>query len=324
LAGRGLPTIFRKTASIRTGLTYALIAIALGALFALLLSRTINRQLLLLFQGAQRFSQNQLKKPIPVVTENEIGTVTRAFNEAMRKVDQQQEDLRQAVSARDEFFSVASHELKTPITSLKLRLHLMEKQLDGISKEEGTKLGRSLQLAGKQVDRLVTLMNKLLDVSRVRSGKLDPSREEFDLSVAMEELIEQCAPDFEAAGCEPQVEIEPGIVGCWDRLRIEQVVLNLISNALKYAPGSPVRFALKREEGNAVLSVRDRGIGIPLNQQERIFDPFERIVDCREVTGLGLGLFIAKEIVTAHRGRILLKSASGEGSEFTVVLPDRA
>ena len=235
-------------------------------------------------------------------------------------------DLRKAVRDRDDFLSIASHELRTPLTTLSLEIQSLKRALDkrpkGISKTG--RLERSAEVAENQINRLITLVEELLDVSRLASGRLRVEPTEFDLSDLVREVASRLKPSLDAAGCALSVEARARAVGSWDRLRVEQVVANLVSNALKYGPGNPVEMSVTRETECACLKVRDYGIGIAPQDQRRIFQRFERAVPMSHYSGFGLGLWIAREIVAAHGGSIDVDSELGRGATFTVRLPLRA
>jgi signal transduction histidine kinase len=161
----------------------------------------------------------------------------------------------------------------------------------------------------------------MLDMSRIDSVKLTIQLEEFDLSEAVTEIYEQLKPQFDNAGCEVKLYKTSGVRGRWDRFRIEQVVLNLLTNALKYGAGKPVEIRVDVINASAIISVRDLGMGISPENHSRIFERFERATDMNSISGLGLGLYITQHIVQRHGGKIRVDSAIGEGATFTVELP---
>ncbi|GEM_PF-1088490 len=246
------------------------------------------------------------------------GLVLVYHNVTDRHLAEQQ--LRDAVAVRDEFLSIASHELRTPLTSLKGQLQLGQRRLQrGAQPEE---IAISLTLAEQQVNRLARLVGELLDVSRLASGRFGivPVAVEIEPLVRRVVEAERAAEpphpiDFSGAGTESEIRADPD--------RLEQVLVNLIQNARKYSPpGSPIRVRVRIEPEAVTIAVQDRGIGVPLADQERIFQPFHRASNIdRGVSGLGLGLYIAAEAVRAHGGAIEIDSFPGEGSTFTVRLP---
>jgi signal transduction histidine kinase len=231
--------------------------------------------------------------------------------------------LESAVAQRDEFMSIASHELKTPLTSLKLQAQVGERSLarGDPAFQSPDNLRKLMRSTNKQLDRLGRLVEDMLDVSRVNTGKLTLSPERMDLSALVGDLVDRFESQLAEAGCEVTSEIEPGVVGLWDGYRIEQVVSNLLSNVIKYGRGCPVRISLFQDGKAATLEVSDRGPGISSEDQRRIFDRFERAANAKHIGGLGLGLYISKQIVERHGGKIEVESRRGGGSTFRVALP---
>jgi signal transduction histidine kinase len=235
------------------------------------------------------------------------------------------QDAQAAIAARDEFLSIASHELRTPLTPLLLNVQslLQSKKPaeEPISRRQlVTVLGRS----EKQVRRLATLIDRLLDVSRIGSGGLRLQLEDsVDLAEIVREFAERFSDDVARAGSTLEVLGDSSVIGRWDRLRIEQVVTNLLTNAIKYGAQGPVTIHVLGGDETATLSVRDHGIGIPPDKLPRIFNRFERAVSSRSYGGLGLGLYITRQILDAHGGSIAVVSQEGAGSTFTVELPLR-
>jgi PAS domain S-box-containing protein len=227
-----------------------------------------------------------------------------------------------AVQLRDEFLSVASHELKTPLTPLHLKLNLLSRELSQSNGEQQTeRLQRHVEVARRQVHKMSTLINALLDVSRLSQGKLKLEPSDMDLGEVVGEVVAWFAPEAARTGSALRVEGERRVPGWWDRLRLEQVVTNLISNAIRYGAGRPIGARVEVEGDRARLVVHDEGIGVPPESLERIFGKFERAVSDRHSGGLGLGLYITRSIVEAMGGSIRVESHPGEGSTFTVELP---
>ncbi|MCP3058976.1 GAF domain-containing protein [Myxococcus sp. K38C18041901] len=231
-------------------------------------------------------------------------------------------DAQAAVRLRDEFLSVASHELKTPLTSLKLQHGLIDRALGPDSRE---KVAPRLSTAIRQVQRLASLVDHLLDVSRVSLGRLALEPTEVDLGQAVRDAVDRMEEVFAVAGCSVRVEIPEPLQGRWDSLRLDQVLVNLLTNAAKYGAGRPVQVSAAAEgEARVRLSVRDEGIGISETDLPRLFGRFERAVSERHYGGLGLGLYISRQIVEAMGGSIEVESREGVGSVFTVLLPRSA
>lgn len=242
-----------------------------------------------------------------------FGTSTE-IDELKRTRDQ----LEQALGARDEFLSIASHELKTPLSALKMQLQMAQMRQDHLVEEE---LKKIFDMCVKQTDALTSLVNLLLDISRVQNGQFVLSRKELSLSDLVSDVIGRFREQLAAAHIEVSTEVETGVVGCWDRSRIEQVVTNLLSNALKYAPNSAVKVSLKRLGSQAELIVQDAGPGIAIGKQIHLFERFDRAGLSDSNGGLGLGLFIVKQIVDAHGGHVSLESEPGKGTRVSVRLP---
>ena len=228
------------------------------------------------------------------------------------------EEARQAVGLRDEFLSVASHELKTPLTSLKLQHSLIFKSLSPACREF---VGARLSKAMRQVERLSSLVDSLLDVSRIGAGRLGLEPVEMEFTALLREVMERLSEVFAQAGCRVDFPDTPPVHGYWDPLRLDQVLVNLLSNAAKYGAGKPIHVRVTVEGERTRLTVRDEGIGIAPGDLPRLFSRFGRAVSERHYGGLGLGLFISKQIVEAMQGSIRVESEPARGSTFTVELP---
>lgn len=232
-------------------------------------------------------------------------------------------NLKAALNARDEFIAVATHELKTPLTTLQLALYGISKAFDGAIDKD--KILSRIEKAKMQGDRLEALIKNLLDVTSIGAGKM---RLELKPDVNLSQLIQNISKKYEdeiaKSGSSLLKNIEPNIIGTWDDFRLEQVITNLISNAVKYGNGKPIEVHLRRSGQNAVLEVRDQGIGISEDKQKKIFERFERAVSETSYSGLGLGLWIVKEIVTAFNGKVWVTSTLNKGSCFSVELPIKA
>ncbi len=223
----------------------------------------------------------------------------------------------ESIRIRDEFIAVASHELKTPLTPLLLQLETALR-MPGALQGETPKL---IEGAHRQVMRLSHLVNELLDASRLNSGQLELHPIRSDLAQVTRETAESFVAQARNAGAEVRIEAPGPIMACFDRLRIEQVLSNLIRNAITFSERRPIEIKIIARPEKARIEVRDHGIGISKDIQERIFDRFERGVPSRNYGGLGLGLYIARKIVSAHEGQISVQSAPGQGSTFSVDIP---
>ena len=180
---------------------------------------------------------------------------------------------------------------------------------------------KSVESSDRQVNRLTSLIDDLLDVSRISSGKLTLNKEKFSLDEMVEEVVSHYNHQFKESQSTINVQVEKNLMGFFDKVRIEQVFINLLTNAAKYAPKKPIDVELKRVGNFACLSVKDQGQGISAVDQKRIFDRFERVRDRDNVGGLGLGLYISRQIVDAHQGQIRVESEIGKGATFMVQLP---
>jgi signal transduction histidine kinase/PAS domain-containing protein len=227
-----------------------------------------------------------------------------------------------AIRLRDEFLSIASHELKTPLTPLSLKLQMLGREM---RKQPDSPLRRSVEdyvaTGARQVKKLSELVSDLLDVTRISGGKLRLEFEDVDLATLVREVVARHEPEAARLGSSLALDVQGTVVGRWDRLRLEQVITNLVDNAIKYGAGKPVQVQVQVSDSRAVLCVRDEGIGIAPEYLPRIFGRFERAVSERHYGGLGLGLYITRTIVEAMGGHIDVESRPGEGSLFTVELP---
>ena len=230
------------------------------------------------------------------------------------------EALRQAVAARDQFMSIASHELKTPLTSLQLQLQSLERTLNAGSPEPG-RVAQRLKTATRSTERLGELVNRLLDVSRITGGRLELAREDVDLVEVVHEVVGRFRESLRESGSRLDVVAPASVRGRWDRMRIDTIVTNLLSNAIKYGEGKPIEVRVEGRDATALLTVKDHGIGIAPSDQARIFDRFERAVPERHYGGFGLGLWVARLVAEEHGGRIRVQSAPGQGSTFSLELP---
>ncbi len=231
----------------------------------------------------------------------------------------------EALRVRDDFLSIASHELKTPLTSLTLQVHLLARILNKVTDlgPEKERVDRAVSATLRQVDRLSAQVDDLLDITRIRGGRFRINPEEVDLTRVVREVVARFETELERGGYQLDIETQSPVRGVWDRYRIEQVIVNLLTNAMKYGESRPITIRVWAENGHAVVCVRDRGIGIPPDAQGHIFERFERSVPAERFAGLGLGLFIVKQIVDAHKGSIAVESEPGKGSTFTLRLPLR-
>ncbi|ABC81396.1 PAS domain-containing sensor histidine kinase [Anaeromyxobacter dehalogenans] len=241
-------------------------------------------------------------------------TERRKIEERARLWRKAQEEVRE----RDEFLSVASHELRTPVTALQLQLlhRAALRSGEGLPPDVVDRL----ETLERQTRRLAALVGELLDVSRMRLGKIELRREALDLAEVARDAAGHAQGDLARSGSKLALDLQP-VTGAWDRTRLEQVIANLLVNAAKFGQGRPIALHVTGDDGTARVRVSDQGIGIAPEQQVRVFDRFARAVPAQNFGGLGLGLYIARQIVEAHGGTIEVASTPGAGATFTVDLP---
>lgn len=235
---------------------------------------------------------------------------------------QMETDLRQAIRTRDEFLSIASHELRTPLSTLSLHTESLQRSLqhDGPVASDRERLLHRLTIVQDQAQRLENIVESLLDVSRMARGRLPMHLEPVDLVEVAQDVVRRLTDEAARVGTDLTLQADGPLTGQWDRMRLDQVVTNLVANAIKYGRGKPVEVRLAREGPTARLTVRDFGIGIDPGDHERIFGQFERAVSEDHYGGFGVGLWIARQIVDAFHGTITVASRPGEGACFTVTL----
>jgi PAS domain S-box-containing protein len=233
-----------------------------------------------------------------------------------------EQTLREAISLREDFLSVASHELRTPLTSLRLELENLSRFVRRTGGETAPGVAGRVERIDTQAARLNHLIDELLDVSRLAAGRLELQIEEVDLADVVREVRARLADEAQRRGCAISVRPPDGkVTGAWDASRLDQVITNLLSNAIKYGAGKPIEITLDMAEDRVRLAIHDHGLGIPVEDQDRIFRRFERAASSRNYAGIGLGLWIVKQIVDALGGAITVDSRPELGSTFTVELP---
>jgi two-component system OmpR family sensor kinase len=238
---------------------------------------------------------------------------------AALRLQHSQRELQKAINHRDNFISIASHELKTPLTSLKVYAEVLLRQFE---KKGDNKTAEYLRKMNRQIDKLNLLIQDLLDVSRIQTNQLTFRTEKFDINDMAKEVIENTQQITDHHHITLVGSIKKRAWG--DKDRISQVLMNLLTNAIKYSPhAKKVIVTLKETKQYAIITVRDFGIGINKDHQKKIFDRFYRINGTNEQTfpGLGIGLFISQAIVKRHGGEILIKSTQGKGSTFSFTIP---
>jgi signal transduction histidine kinase len=256
---------------------------------------------------------------------SDVRLVTEAAGAAALAVQhvRVRESLAKAVQVRDEFLSAASHELRTPLTPLKMQAQVLARLVAGrdgrwVKPDELTWL---VEGACKKVSKLLKVTEDLLNVARVGAGELTLKRSRCDLAAIAREASARYREEAEKAHCLLHVHADSPVIGEWDREQIERVVINLLTNAMKFGAGKPIEIWVTSQESGACLQVKDVGIGIAEDDQRKLFRRFERIAPLMQFGGLGLGLYISREIVNAHGGTIEVKSAPNQGACFVVNLP---
>ena len=236
-----------------------------------------------------------------------------------------QAQLQRALSMRDEFMSMVSHEMRTPLNTLYLETQLRKMQLErgNMAAFGAEQLQRMVARDDRQIQSIIRLIDDMLDVSRIRSGKLSLRPGWVELSGLLRRVVHDLTPQATTAGCSISLDAETPVSGWWDEFRIEQIVVNLLTNALRYGAQQPVVVSLVVGQDAVRVDVRDHGPGIAPEQQQKIFEPYERGVGNEVPSGLGLGLYISRELAEVHEGTLTVASIPGEGAVFSLTLPRR-
>jgi PAS domain S-box-containing protein len=253
------------------------------------------------------------------VSRNRIEDRLRLSEQAAAEERLKASQAKEAVHQREVFLSVAAHELRTPVSALLLKLQGLARLLGRESAQPS--VGHRVQDALRQTNRLVSLIESLLDLSRIQAGRLEVRPAPFDLEMLVRGVVSDYSERAAETGTEIRLRSEGDTRGEWDRERLEQVVVNLLSNAMRYGAGRPVNIELSGQPDAVRLTVADQGIGIQAEDLQRIFDPFERVAPVKHFAGLGLGLYIARRLVEAHGGKIEVVSRPAQGASFIVTLP---
>lgn len=299
-----------------------------------------GRELNFAFKGYETGAVDFLHKPLDIGAvkskvnvfvslyqqRNEVKRQVAILEENRRILDATKVELEHAVKMRDDFMSLVAHELRTPLNTLYVETQLRQLQLERGDQQAFSSENLRAMIArdGHQIRSMIRLINDMVDVSRIKSGRLSIRPEETNLSELLRRVVESTVQQAQAAGCATELSIEEGVVGSWDEFRIEQVVINLLTNAFRYGCSKPVEISLVKRDQVAEICVRDHGIGIAKDAQQKIFEKFERLEAKNIREGLGMGLYIAKQLVNAHDGDIVVRSVPGEGAAFRVTLPLRA
>jgi len=241
----------------------------------------------------------------------------------LRELNQTQGELQRSLRMRDEFMSLVAHELRTPLNTLFLETQMRSLQLKRgtLASIEPTQFDAMIKRDERQIKAMIRLIDDMLDVSRMRSGQLSIRPGQVELMNLLERVISDLSLQANATGCKLSLQDHPPVQGCWDEFRIEQVVVNLLTNALRYGGGQPVEVSVQYADEQVRIHVRDEGKGIAPADLERIFEPYERGARNGEPKGLGLGLYISRQLAVSHGGELRVTSKPGEGSTFTLILP---
>jgi two-component system sensor histidine kinase/response regulator len=284
-----------------------------------------NTELNFITKGYSSGGLDYITKPVDInILLLKVKTFYRIYEQSRKLIEIQEalleeiEFRKKAERKKDEFISIASHELKTPLTSVKGYVQLLERSID---KGDIPTVKKHLQKAQLQLDKLNDLIADLLDISKIESGKLKFNKKNFNINILLDSIIEiihQSNPDFKII---KTGWVEPEVFA--DEMRIEQVIVNFLTNAIKYSPGTTeVHINIEVKGERLIVAVRDFGIGIHPDQQKSVFDKFFRVEETAiHFQGLGIGLYISAEIIRRHEGVVGVNSVFGEGSEFYFDIP---
>jgi len=294
-------------------------AISIG--ITLIISKTLISPIQGMTKAAEAMADGDFSRKIRVESGDEIGILAKTFNDMAMQIETMLEELKKAEKLRREFVANVSHELRTPLTSIRTYAETISDSRD-IPQETEEEF---LRVIINESDRMAKIVQDLLELSRFDSGNSNMTVEEFSIEQSLRDVHAAIALEARRRNHVFYLELEwklPNIMG--DRARIEQVLMNIISNAIKYTPdGGTITISSGSLDGNIWVSVEDTGIGIPQEDLGRVFDRFYRVEKARsrEAGGTGLGLSIAKEIVTGHGGELTVESTHGVGTTVTMTLP---
>lgn len=292
---------------------------------AIIFLSAANTELKFIAKGYSSGGLDYITKPVDmnilllkVKTFYRIYEQNRKLNEMQKSLLEEIEFRKEAERKKDEFISIASHELKTPLTSVKGYVQLLERS---VAKNDPETVKKHLGKAQQQLEKLNGLIADLLDISKIESGKLKFNKQEFCLDTLIDNVIEvmhQSNPEFEIV---KKGKASQEIYG--DEMRIEQVIVNFLTNAIKYSPGTDrVEISVTSENDQVYVGVKDQGIGMLPEQLAHVFDKFYRVEETSQrFQGLGIGLYISSEIIKRHGGQIGVNSEYGKGSEFYFTMP---
>jgi signal transduction histidine kinase len=282
-----------------------------------------GRELDYAFQGYESGAVDFLYKPLdPHAVRSKVNVFVELFRQR-QELQEAKVQLQRAVSMRDDFMSMIAHELRNPLNSVYLQAQLRRRMLAAPTPPDSQTMQKMVERDERQIRSMVRLLDDMLDVSRARTGNLAIVPAPFDLAASATAVVDAIQEQARASGITLTLAAPDTLPVVGDEFRIEQVITNLLTNALRYGQGKPVAVTagIREQEREAFVSVRDQGMGVAPADQERIFEQFERTDGAAQVAGLGLGLYIARQIAQAHQGRLEVRSAPGEGAEFILSLP---
>lgn len=319
--------LFTSWKTIMYIVTGGMVLMLFSVLIALFIARKISKSLRELTRSARALGKGE-EIPLIHTTLSEVHEVNEALQSAAakrksneEKINDLYEKAQEAVQIRDTFMSVASHELKTPITTIKLQFQILNKMIKKTEMIPNTALERPIQRVEHVVNRLNVIIDDLLDVSRISAGKLSYQPQPIQLGEMVSDIIQSLDEFALRNGSVIYFNKEADISGEWDKHRLEQVFVNLFTNAIKYGNSNPVFITMKMSGEQALIEVKDHGFGISESNLTKIFDRFERVGNHNGITGLGLGLWIVKKVLEGFNATISVESQVGHGSTFRVYLP---
>ena len=241
----------------------------------------------------------------------------------LRELNATQAELQRSLRMRDEFMSLVAHELRTPLNTLFLETQMRSLQLKrgNLPAFNPEQMNNMIKRDERQIKAMIRLIDDMLDVSRMKSGTLSIRPDKVELMALLERVVNDLSLQAAAAGANVVLAPHQPVEGYWDEFRIEQVVVNLLTNALRYGGGGAVEVSVHDEDGNVHIAVRDHGKGIAPDYIDRIFEPYERGARSGEPKGLGLGLYISRQLAKSHGGELTVESTPGEGATFSLTLP---
>ncbi len=289
------------------------------------------------FKGYETGAVDFLHKPLDIAAVKSKVNVFVSLHQQRVKVKQQVEaleqsqqelhatqlELQRALKMRDDFMSLVAHELRTPLNTLHLETQVrrLRLQRDGTTAFTPDYLHAMVERDSRQIQSMIRLINDMVDVSRATTGTLSIRTGTVNLAQLVTRIVGDFSQQAQVAGCCLVLDAIPDVVGNWDEFRVEQILVNLITNGLRYGGGKPIRIGFSLTDGYVDIHVQDQGAGIPETEQQRIFEKFERLGNNHVKEGLGMGLYIARQLAEAHGGNLSVGNTPGAGACFTLRLP---